>query len=53
MVKQHFGDLIERMFGGSVESLVMSLVETRHLTPETLARLNAALEQEGGDDKAK
>ena len=52
VVKQHVGDLIERLFGGSAESLVMSLVETRHLTPEILARLNESLEQEGGDDKA-
>src|SRR5215212_10784994 len=33
------GDLIDRLFGGSAESLVMSLVETRHLTPEKLSRL--------------
>jgi len=39
------GDLVDRMFGGSAESLVMSLVETRHLTPETLARLSALLEE--------
>src|SRR3954447_15013406 len=33
-------DLVQRMFGGSVEALVLSLVETRQLTPETLQRLN-------------
>ena len=38
-------DLVDRMFGGSAESLVMSLVETRHLTPETLARLNKLVEE--------
>ena len=32
-------DVIDRLFGGSAESLVMSLVETKHLTPEKLARL--------------
>jgi|SRR5579859_1331291 len=32
-------DLIDRLFGGSPETLVMSLVESRHLTPEKLARL--------------
>lgn len=37
-------DVIERLFGGSAESLVMSLVETKHLTPEKLARLNELLE---------
>jgi BlaI family transcriptional regulator, penicillinase repressor len=43
------GDLIERMFGGSAESLVMSLVETRHLTPEKLSRLNKLIEKESRD----
>ena len=32
-------DVIDRLFGGSAESLVMSLVETKHLTPAKLARL--------------
>ena len=43
--QQAVGDLVDRMFGGSAESLVLSLVETRHLTPETLARLSALLEE--------
>jgi predicted transcriptional regulator len=42
---QAVSDLVERMFGGSAESLVLSLVETRHLTPETLARLSEMLEE--------
>jgi predicted transcriptional regulator len=33
-------DLIERMFGGSSEELVMSLVKTRQIDPATLARLS-------------
>jgi predicted transcriptional regulator len=37
-------DLIDRLFGGSAESLVMSLVESRQLTPEKLARLQRMLE---------
>jgi len=36
-------DLVDRLFGGSAESLVMSLVETKHLTPEKLAKLNKLL----------
>jgi predicted transcriptional regulator len=32
--------MVERLFGGSAESLVMSLLETKHLTPQKLARLN-------------
>ena len=43
------GDLIDRMFGGSAESLVMSLVETRHLTPEKLSRLHKLVDKEGRD----
>ena len=45
VASQTVGDLVDRMFGGSAESLVMSLVETRHLTPETLARLNKLVEE--------
>jgi predicted transcriptional regulator len=40
VVSQSVSDMVERLFGGSAESLVMSLVETKHLTPEKLARLN-------------
>ena len=31
VVRHALSDLVEHLFGGSVESLVMSLVETRHL----------------------
>jgi predicted transcriptional regulator len=46
---QAVGDLVQRMFDGSPESLVLSLVEARQLTPETLARLSAMLGEEGDD----
>ena len=36
-------DLIDRLFGGSAESLVMNLVESRQLTPEKLERLRRRL----------
>jgi predicted transcriptional regulator len=39
--------LVEHLFGGSVENLVMSLVETRHLTAEKLARLNQLVKEAG------
>jgi BlaI family penicillinase repressor len=39
------GDMLDRFFGGSADSLVMSLVETRQLTPERLARIQKLLEQ--------
>ena len=49
--RQATTDLVQRMFDGSAESLVMSLVEARHLTPERLARLSALVEEKkGGGD---
>ncbi len=42
---QAVGDLVSRMFGGSAESLVLSLVEARHLTPEKLAELSALVDK--------
>jgi BlaI family penicillinase repressor len=47
-------DVLGRFFGGSAESLVMSLVEAKHLTPGELARLQRlvkkAQEEKHGDD---
>ena len=51
VTRQHIGDIIDRLFGGSAESLVMSLVETKHLTPEKLARLQQILEESRGEKK--
>ncbi len=52
--RQALGDLVSRMFEGSAESLVLSLVESRQLTPEKLAELSALVdrsEEEGhGND---
>ena len=45
VVRQAVNDLVEHLFGGSVENLVMSLVETNHLTPEKLTRLNKLLKE--------
>lgn len=44
-------DFIDRVFGGSSEELVMSLVKTRHLDAKQLAELTRKLEseQEGED----
>lgn len=48
---QAIGDIINRLFGGSAESMVMSMVEHRHLTPEKLAHLNKLLDEaEGAGD---
>lgn len=38
-------DLLDRLFGGSAEELVMTLVKDRHLTPEKLGRLKQLVEQ--------
>lgn len=42
-VTQAVGDMLDRFFGGSADSLVLSLVETRKLTPEALARIQQLL----------
>jgi BlaI family transcriptional regulator, penicillinase repressor len=39
-------DLVDRMFGGSSEELVMSLVKSRQLNAEKLAELSKKLERE-------
>jgi predicted transcriptional regulator len=39
-------DLIDRMFAGSAENLVMGLVETKELTPERLRKIEAKLRGE-------
>ena len=47
---QAIRDLIGRMFGGSSEELVMSLVKTRQIDPATLLRLSQRIEasEKGG-----
>jgi predicted transcriptional regulator len=42
-VMQAVGDILDRFFGGSADGLVLSLVETRRLTPEKLARIQKLL----------
>ena len=44
------GDLVRRMFDGSAEGLVLSLLQTRQLTPEKLAELSRLVEESEGDD---
>lgn len=51
VTRQHIGDIIDRLFGGSAEDLVMSLVETKHLTPKKLARLQQLLEENREEKK--
>ncbi len=47
------GDLVDRMFGGSAEDLVMSLMKTAQIKPERLVELSRKLakaEKERKDD---
>jgi BlaI family transcriptional regulator, penicillinase repressor len=48
VLRQAVRDLVDRMFGGSSEELVMSLIKTRQLDAEKIAELMAA-EREDGD----
>jgi predicted transcriptional regulator len=48
-IRQAVGDLVHRMFEGSPEDLVMSLIETRQLTPERIERLVELVERRKGD----
>lgn len=55
VVKNSVNEIIEKMFGGSAEELVMNLVETKHITPEKLASLHALItaHEEKGDGNDK
>src|ERR1041385_5544601 len=54
VVKNSVNEIIEKMFGGSAEDLVMNLVETKHITPEKLAKLHVMIteheEKNDGND---
>lgn len=39
-------DLVDRMFGGSSEELVLSLIKSREIDPERIARLSQELDQD-------
>ena len=45
---QGLRDLIDRMFGGSSEELVMSLLKSRQIDAETLAELTKKFHEEAG-----
>lgn len=44
-VREAVRDLLDRLFGGSVEDLVMTLVHARQLTPEKLIELTSIVER--------
>ena len=41
-------DLVDRMFGGSSEELVMSLIKSRQIDAKKIAELSKRLDREGG-----
>ena len=43
-------DLVDRMFGGSSEELVMSLIKARQIDPRRIAELTRRFEEEGSDE---
>jgi predicted transcriptional regulator len=42
--------LVDRMFGGSSEDLVMSLIKSRQIDPKKIAELSKRLDEEEGKD---
>ena len=42
-------DIVQRLFGGSSEALVLSLMETKQLTPKALCRLQEMIEEQEHD----
>ncbi|HEV3218946.1 MAG TPA: BlaI/MecI/CopY family transcriptional regulator [Candidatus Acidoferrales bacterium] len=45
IMRQSLSDIIERLFGGSAEDLVMTLVDAKRLTPAQLGRLQKLLKE--------
>ena len=43
-------DLVDRMFGGSSEELVMSLIKSKQLDAKKIAELSRRVEEEGGGE---
>ncbi len=44
-------DMVDRLFGGSVEGLLMSLVNSKQLHPKKLEKLRTLLEEQQRSDK--
>ena len=51
VMRQAVGDLVDRLFGGSVDGLLMSLVKSRQLNPEKLDALSRLVKERKRDDK--
>ena len=53
VVSHTISGLVDRLFGGSAENLVMSLLETKHLTPQKLAKLNEVIKAASKKERGK
>jgi predicted transcriptional regulator len=51
VLAQAVRDLVERMFGGSSEDLVMSLIKSRQVDPERIADLSRRTTTQKGEEK--
>jgi predicted transcriptional regulator len=45
-------DLVDRMFGGSTDELVMSLIKSRQIDPKRIAELSRRVREEGQEEDA-
>ena len=50
---QQLRDLVERMFGGSSEELVMSLLKTRQIDAKKLAELSERFDEEANMEEGE
>jgi BlaI family transcriptional regulator, penicillinase repressor len=46
-------DLVDRMFGGSTDELVMSLIKSRQIDPKRLADLTRRVQEESGEENTE
>ena len=46
-------DLVDRMFGGSADELVMSLIKSRQIDPRRIAELTRRLQEESDEEGGK
>ena len=52
-LREAAGDLIERVFGGSVDALLMSLVKNQQVDKATLAKLEALIDRHEKEQEGK
>lgn len=50
-IREALVDMVDRMFGGSVEALVMNLLKTKQLDPKKLLELKEVVRKQRQEDK--